>query len=256
MRSGSPPCAWSAPRRGRCRQIAAVETTVAAVVGVVLGGILFVLLQPALEHVSITGVPFAQDDLSLNTTDVLLVALGVPIAAALASRVALRRVLISPLGVSRHATPPAPRPIRLIPLVAGFIWLGLFALFGKSGSSVVVYIYFVGFLLLMVGLICAGPWLMYTGARSMSRRANRPGALLAGRRVSDNPRLAFRSISGLVLALFLASLATGIVSTIVADSGAPAGGDVAVGTVVATFGTPNTADRRRTERDSIPSRAD
>jgi len=35
----------------------------------------------------------------------LLVAVGIPIAAAVAARVALRRVKISPLGVTRHVTP-------------------------------------------------------------------------------------------------------------------------------------------------------
>lgn len=235
-------------------QIAVVETTVAAVAGVLFGFLIYVVLQPALEHVSITGVPFSPGDLSLNLTDLLLVAVGVPIAAALASRLALRRVLISPLGVSRRVTPPAPRPTRLVPFVVGLVWLVLFAVFGKS-SSVVVYVYFVGFLLLMVGLIWAGPWLMYVGAKVVVRRTNRPGVLLAGRRLSDNPRVAFRSISGLVLALFMASLATGIVSTIVADSGAPAGGEIAVGTVIAMFGNPSaTSAEGQNSIPRLPSR--
>jgi hypothetical protein len=73
----------------------------------------------------------------------------------------------------------------------------------------------------------------------MTRRANRPDVLLAGRRLADNPRAAFRSISGLVLALFVATLATGIVTTIIADNGAPAGGKIAVGTLVDMLGDPN-----------------
>ncbi len=221
--------------------IAGVETTVAAIFGVVVGLLLFVLLRPALEQVSITGVPFAPGDLSLNALDVVLVGLGVPVAAALASRVALRRVLTSPLGVSRRVTPPSPRARRLVPLIAGIVWLAVFALFGKSESNVVIYVYFIGFLLLMVGLIWAGPWLTDVGARAITRGANRADILLAGRRLSDDPRTAFRSISGLVLALFLASLASGIVTTIIADKGAPAGGRVAVDTLVAEFGQPNAA---------------
>ncbi len=219
--------------------IAGVETTVAAVAGVISGFVLFVILQPALEHVSITGVPFAPGDLSLNAVDVCLVAIGIPVAAALSSRVALRRVVASPLGVSRRVTPPPPRPTRLVPLVAGLVWLAVFVLFGKSDSNVVIYVYFVGFLLLMVGLILAGPWFTDVGARAITRRTNRADVLLAGRRLSDDPRTAFRSISGLVLALFLASLASGIVTTIIADKGAPAGGRVAVDTLVAAFGKPS-----------------
>jgi hypothetical protein len=75
----------------------------------------------------------------------------------------------------------------------------------------------------------------------MTRRSNRPDVLLAGRRLSDSPRRAFRSVSGRVLALFVATVAIGIVSTIVADHGAPAGGQVAVGTLVDTLGNPDAA---------------
>ncbi len=219
--------------------IAGVETSVASVAGVLIGFVLFLLLRPALQHVSITGVPFAPGDLSLTAFDVLLVALGVPVAAALASRVALRRLMASPLGVSRRVTPPAPGPARIVPLVVGLVWLGAFVLFGRSDSNVVIYVYFIGFLLVMMGLVWAGPLITHVGGRAMARRTHRAEALLAGRRLSDDPRTAFRSISGLVLALFLASLASGIVTTIIADKGAPAGGQGAVDTVVAVFGQPN-----------------
>ena len=48
---------------------------------------------------------------------------GVPAAAAVAALVSLRRVQISPLGVSRRATPKPPTSWRLIALVIG---LGLY----------------------------------------------------------------------------------------------------------------------------------
>lgn len=231
--------------------IAVVEATVAAVAGVVLGFVLFFVLRPALQHVAITGVPFAQGDLSLSVPDVLVVALGIPLAAAAASRLALRRVLVSPLGVGRRATPPVPHPIRLIPLVVGFVWLAVFAIVGHPNGKAAVYADFLGFLLLMAGLVYAGPWLTDVGARTMTRRANRPEVLLAGRRLTDNPRAAFRSISGLVLALFVTSLATGIVTTIVADNGAPAGGQVAVGTLIDMVGNPDATSVEG--QNSIPS---
>ena len=45
----------------------------------------------------------------------------------------------------------------------------------------------------MVGLIVAGPWLTMVGSRVMARRTSRPSVLIAGRRMSDNPRGAFRA---------------------------------------------------------------
>ncbi|HEX4728372.1 MAG TPA: FtsX-like permease family protein, partial [Jatrophihabitans sp.] len=84
--------------------ISTVESSVATVVGVLAGFALFFALRPALAAISFTGSPFFTSDLSLTALDVLLVALGIPIAAAVAARLALRRVTISPLGVTRRVT--------------------------------------------------------------------------------------------------------------------------------------------------------
>ncbi len=59
--------------------ISAVESTLAATLGVAAGFGLFFGLRPALAAVPFTGEPFFLADLSLNATDMLLVALGVPV---------------------------------------------------------------------------------------------------------------------------------------------------------------------------------
>ena len=41
----------------------------------------------------------------------------------------------------------------------------------------------------------------------MARRASRPGTLIAARRLADNPKAGFRAVSGLVLALFVTTVA-------------------------------------------------
>ena len=64
-----------------------------------------------------------------------------------------------------------------------------------------------GFLLIIVGLVIAGPWLTMAAARVMARRTSRPGALIAARRLADDPKAAFRAVSGLVLALFITTVA-------------------------------------------------
>ena len=85
--------------------ISAVEATVAAVVGVAFGFALFFLFRPLLYRVPFTGRRLAPGDLSLQWSDVVLVVVGVPIAAAISARLALRRVQISPLGVSDERRP-------------------------------------------------------------------------------------------------------------------------------------------------------
>jgi hypothetical protein len=73
------------------------------------------------------------------------------------------------------------------------------------------------------------------GSRLMARRADRPATLIAARRLSDDPRAAFRAISGLVLALFVTSTAVGVITTFVAERGVPNGDATAKQTVVADF---------------------
>jgi hypothetical protein len=204
--------------------VAAVEAGVAALAGVVVGFGLFFLLRPLLVGVPFTGEPFAPGDLSLGAVDILLVAIGVPLAAAGAARVALRRVQISPLGVTRRVTPPAPRAYRLVPLAAGVGELLYFVAVGtpkRTGGQILAY--FSGCFLIMAGLLIAGPWLTMVGSRVMARRTSGAATLIAGRRLSDNPRAAFRAISGLIIALFATSVSVGVITTILDYSGTSSG---------------------------------
>jgi hypothetical protein len=197
--------------------ISAVESTVAALAGVAGGFALFNLFRPLLVHVPFAGVPFAEGDLSLRGIDVAFVVIGVPIAAAVSALLALRRVRISPLGVSRRAPSAPPRFVQVIPLLVGVALLAYFDAAGKPKSNDdQVLELLAGLVLILVGLVLAGPWLTRAGSRLLARRASRPATLIAGRRLLDNPRGAFRSISGLVLALFVSSAAIGALSSIAA----------------------------------------
>jgi hypothetical protein len=191
-------------------KISAVEAVIAAIAGVALGFGLFFAVRPLLYHVPFTGAPLAPGDLSLHAADVLIVVVGVPIAAVLSARLALRRVQISPLGVTRRVRTRPPGIARIIPLLGGIGFLAYFDAAGKPGAigSQLLEL-LVGFALLIVGLVLAGPWFTTAGSRIMARRASRPAALIAGRHLLDNPKAAFRFVSGLVIALFVASAAIG-----------------------------------------------
>ena len=188
--------------------LAATESTVAGVAGVAAGFGIFFLLRIPVAGIPFIGQPFFPAELSLRPPDILAVAIGVPVLAAVAARLALRRVRISPLGVTRRATPPPPRAWRMLPLLAGFAELGFFTVHGKPASPSGQDLVFVpGFALIIVGLVLAGPWLTMATARVMARRTSRPSTLIAARRLADDPRAAFRAVSGLVLALFITTAA-------------------------------------------------
>jgi hypothetical protein len=194
--------------------IAAGESAVAAAAGVAIGFGLFFVLRVPLAAIPFTGQSFFPAELSLSLPDILAVAVGVPVAAAVTARLALRRVNISPLGVARRVTPPPPRAWRVLPLLAGLADLGIFVVHGKPASnSAQIEVFVPGFALIMVGLIIGGPWLTMAGARVMARRASRPGALIAARRLADDPRAAFRAVSGLVLALFIFTVTAALLAT-------------------------------------------
>jgi hypothetical protein len=205
--------------------ISAVEAVVVAAIGVAGGFALFFLLRPPLAKVPFTGQPFFTADMSLSALDVLLVAVGIPLAAALVAMLALRRVAISPLGVTRRVSTKPPRVWRIIPLLVGVGELGYFVAVGRpSTTAQQIEAYGAGFLLAMIGLLVAGPLLTMAGARLMAKRTNHPAVLIAGRRLSDNPRAAFRSVSGLIVALFVTTLALGVITTIVSYHSASTGG--------------------------------
>ena len=216
--------------------VSAVEAAVAAVAGVAAGFALFFVFRPLLYHVPFTGAPFAQGDLSLQWIDIALAVIGVPVAAVVSARLALRRVQISPLGVSRRASSRPPRIVRIIPLLAGIAVLAYFDAVGKPGAiGGQLLELLVGFVLLIVGLVLAGPWFTTAGSRLMAKRANRPATLIAGRRLLDNPKAAFRFISGLVIALFVASAMIGALSSIAAATSSSSGGSAGRDTLSELF---------------------
>jgi hypothetical protein len=216
--------------------IAVVESTVAAAAGVAAGFGLFFALRIPLAAIPFTGQPFFPGDLLLQAPDILGGAIGVPTAAAIAAWLALRRVRISPLGVARRVTPKPPRAWRVLPLLAGAAELGFFTAHGRpSGIGGQILAFLPGLALVMLGLVTAGPWLTMAGARVLARRTSRPGALIAARRLADDPRAAFRAVSGLVLALFVTTVAVALMTTQNAKRSGSIGGPAAASVLTDQF---------------------
>ena len=215
--------------------LAATESTVAAVAGTLAGFGLFAAVRPGLAALPFTGATFFPADLSLRLVDVLAVLVGVPLGAAVAARLALRRVRISPLGVTRRVTPRPPRAWRLVPLLAGIGELAYVVGRRPETTDAQTYAYVAGFVLTLTGLVLAGPWLTLRAARLVARHARRPATLIAGRRLADNPMAAFRSVSGLVVALFVTSAATGAITSYVTQRAAPEPGSLAASSLTLTL---------------------
>jgi hypothetical protein len=112
----------------------------------------------------------------------------------------------------------------VLPLAAGVAELSFFVGRRPSTTGGQIQAYGAGFVLAMAGLVIAGPWLTMLISRIMARRTGRPAVLIAGRRLADNPKGAFRAVSGLIVALFISTAAAGVITTIVAYHSTSTGG--------------------------------
>jgi len=200
--------------------VATVESAVSAMFGTLLGIGAFQAVRPGLAHISFSGARFFQATVTPTAAGYLGMLVGVPVIATLSSLWSLRRVRVSPLGVSRRVTAPPPRLWRVLPLLIG-IPVFVVPLLGDSHlksqtlkTSPTTPFLYVGTLLIMAGLVLGGPWLTMQVARGLARFSRGASSLLAARRLADNPKLAFRTVSGLVLAVFVGSLLASIVPVI------------------------------------------
>ncbi|WP_043630853.1 FtsX-like permease family protein [Nonomuraea candida] len=213
--------------------IASVDAALGALLGALAGIALFQALRPAVAGVAVTGSRFFPDVVAPTAPQYAAVVAGVPLAAAGAALWSLRRVRITPLGAARRVRASTPGWWRVLPLLAG---LGLFA--GPAfagGDDPDALLVDAGLVLIMAGLVVAGPWLTLLAARLTARVTSGAATLLAAQRLAADPKGAFRSVNGIVLAVFIGTAVAGIVPAVVSGQDAAGGGTLS-GVMRASFG--------------------
>ncbi len=202
---------------GQVVAMTVAEAVITAFGGAVIGAALYLLAIPLLTRIEIGGGPWFVADLWPGVLPVLAVLVAVPLLVGLSAVVGLRRVVVSPLGVAKRETPPAMRFVRVIALLA---ILAVVPTLGMGvGVGVVVAVLSLAFL--AVNLV--GPWVVGLLGRIVATTARRPAGLLAGRRMIDDPRAAWRTVSGVALTGFVA----GFIGLLSPGSGLFGGADAA-----------------------------
>ena len=190
-----------------------LESLLASVVGVIIGLGVFWLLQAPLQDFKMDGMRFNPSDLALTGTQyALIIGLTLGLTTFVNWR-RMRRAQISPLGVSRSVE--KVKKLRawraLVPAlgIAFFAWLsskpGRDWLDANKESAIPMLLLTAALLLVMFGLILAGGWLTNKLSLLAARWANNASMLIAGKRTAVHSRTIFRSVSGVVLALFAGS---------------------------------------------------
>jgi hypothetical protein len=188
------------------RLLAAAETALPAAVGAVIGLLTVLVAKSLLERryrQTEAGLGLARalpTDVALPPLPTVLVLLLVPALCAASALLALRRVETTPLGVS-HRAQPAPRAGGFVVLLVGVVVVVGAPLTGEAALLPLA----LGAVLTMLGLTAAGSWLTARAGSVAARRARRPALLLAGRRLQADPRAQGRALSGVVLAVLVAS---------------------------------------------------
>lgn len=145
-------------------RVAVGESMFGAVVGLVLGAVLFAAVRVPVAHIGVAGIDVFASDVLPSLPLAVLVALLVPLSAVAATLISIRRVAIEPLGVTRRGA-EAHRRLgwRLVAPVLGF---GLLApLLGSSGRARLNGVggqaeATVGVVLVLVGVTALLPWVV------------------------------------------------------------------------------------------------
>ncbi|RZQ65078.1 FtsX-like permease family protein [Amycolatopsis suaedae] len=191
---------------GQVTATVAAETAIAAVAGAVLG----VAAGPGF-HLLASLVPWAggtwqTDDFVLPVGVTVAIAVAIPALVVLAAVLGLRRVVRQPLGAaSSHARRPLHWWRLLVLPVAGLLFALALIASKESGAGILPVL--AGLALLVGSAAVVGPWVTSAVGGIFVKLWRRPAALLAGRRLRDDPRGAYRASAGVVLAVFAGSMA-------------------------------------------------
>jgi hypothetical protein len=196
--------------RRQTKLLTALDALLGAGVGSAVGLVAFQAIRYGALHHRAATLPFKYADLDIPLIVKASVVVLVPVAAVVLGVVALRRVNISPLGVSRRTRASSPRARRTLPLLAGVI---MFAVAAPRRSDVTGAV--IGFLLIMIGLLIAGPWLLLKLSRVLRKMAGSAPLLIAARRMEYEPKTAFRAVGGVVMVVFLGAWLSGAAPSMV-----------------------------------------
>lgn len=192
--------------------IAAAETMLVVIIGLLFGSLLYLAFHPILAGFRLSGSGFFLEDMWVKSEQLLLIAAVTILAAFLANRNAMRSVQNSPLGVILvRKVERTPSLLLIIPLISGlallfFIFLRYPSQFidGTQDSSLVLLLV-VAFVLISLGVYVAGPLLTKAVASIAAGLIQRPEGIIATKRIALYPYRSFAAISGVILALFMGS---------------------------------------------------
>jgi hypothetical protein len=182
------------------RRIAAGEALASSLLGLVAGAVLFLLGRQIAGQVEVADISVFPGYLDPSPALAALVVVAVPAASVLVTLLALRGVVIEPLGVVR-TTKPARRRLwwRLLTPAVGLALLLPMVGQGRDHGNFNQYAVIGGVLLLLAGVTALLPWVVETVVARLGRGP--VSWQLAVRRLQLSSGSAARMVNGIAVAV-------------------------------------------------------
>lgn len=190
-------------------KLTAFDATGQAIAGALIGTLGYFALIPLIMLITFQDTPFTFTQLWVGPWALLATIVGVALLALVSALLTLRRVAISPLGVTARTRTPLPskwRAVLFVLAMAGAFTI-LRAMNRITDSTAVTFTIVIALIVGCFALInLVGSFAVATRARFASRHPRSAAHMIAMRRILDNPKRAWRNVSGIGLAVFIAGI--------------------------------------------------
>jgi hypothetical protein len=192
---------------GQTRVVVAIESLIASTAGCLVGAAVFLLARPALARLASIDIELRSEDLIPPIPWTMGIIFGVPALAVAVATVALRRVVLTPLGVVRRVGRTIRHGWRFATFVIGSVllftaWIGGDRLIGSDRKLLSYAIVFGGFGCMAIGAALLAPVVGTLAAGAVARFAPGPATLIGSRRLRADPRTSGRIVAGLAVVIF------------------------------------------------------
>lgn len=217
-----------------------VETGLAAVAGALVGAVAAVAAAPLAVRVPIGRGTWYVADLVPPPLLLIALLLGVVVVAVGSSVVALRGVITAPMGVAARTT---PRRIGAVRFLVFAVLVVVFLVLSRRDVSLSVLVAL--FAAVFGALSLIGPWVVGLLGRLVVATSSSMAALLAGRRMVDDPRGVWRTVGAVAMTGFIAGTLA-LFPSGGGDGGSPVWGSAGtVDVALPAAGAPAVAQRLR-----------